>query len=384
MPQHTSLLIIGAGPFALAAAAYALEHHIDHLVVGKPMDFWKSNMPKGMYLRSACDWHLDPMDIHTIELYLQTKDLRPPDVEPLSLDFYLGYAQWFQEQKGIEPLPVLVHHLDYADDVSRPLTATLDNGDVISAKNVLLALGNRYFQNVPEPYAGLLPPGRYSHTCDFVALDSLLGKRCLIIGGRQSAFEWAALAREQGAVTVHVCHRHDTPSFTPSDWSWVNPLVDAIAINPGWFRNLTADDKQAINHHMWLEGRAKLEPWLWPRLDHDTVTLWPNSQVAACEEASNGDIIVQLDNGQRLTVDQIILATGYKANVGNLQLLAQGNVLAGLKASNGSPVLDEHFQSSVPGLYFTGFAASQDFGPFFGFTVAVRASAKIIGASLVA
>jgi pyruvate/2-oxoglutarate dehydrogenase complex dihydrolipoamide dehydrogenase (E3) component len=104
--------------------------------------------------------------------------------------------------------------------------------------------------------------------------------------------------------------------------------------------------------------------------------------VAACEEASNGDIIVQLDNGQRLTVDQIILATGYKANVSNLQLLAEGNVLSGLKVDNGSPVLDEHFQSSVPGLYFTGFAASQDFGPFFGFTVAVRASAKIIGASL--
>jgi thioredoxin reductase len=210
----------------------------------------------------------------------------------------------------------------------------------------------------------------------------LRGKRCLIIGGRQSAFEWAALAREQGAV-VHVCHRHDTPKFMPSDWSWVNPLVEAMVINPGWFRNLTADEKQAITHHMWMEGRAKLEPWLWPRLDHDTVKLWPNSRVVACEESSNGGLIVQLDNG-RLTVDHIILATGYKTNVSNLPLLAEGNVLSGLTINNGYPILDEHFQSSVPGLYFTGFAASQDFGPFFGFTVAVRASAQIIGASLVA
>ena len=68
----------------------------------------------------------------------------------------------------------------------------------------------------------------------------------------------------------------------------------------------------------------------------------------------------------------------------HFQILIEGNVLSGLKVSNGSPVLDVHFQSSAPGLYFTGFAASQDFGPFFGFTVAVCASAKIIGASLVA
>jgi hypothetical protein len=36
----------------------------------------------------------------------------------------------------------------------------------------------------------------------------------------------------------------------------------------------------------------------------------------------------------------------------------------------------------VPGLYITSMAASQDFGPFFGFTGAVRTSAKLIAAGL--
>ena len=65
MDRRTDLLIIGAGPFGLALAADARHRGIDHLVVGKPMEFWKRNMPDGMYLRSDCDWHLDPNGEHT-------------------------------------------------------------------------------------------------------------------------------------------------------------------------------------------------------------------------------------------------------------------------------------------------------------------------------
>ena len=65
--RETDLLIVGAGPFGLAIAAQAAHDRIEHLIVGKPMEFWRQNMPKGMFLRSACDWHLDPLDVHTIE-----------------------------------------------------------------------------------------------------------------------------------------------------------------------------------------------------------------------------------------------------------------------------------------------------------------------------
>jgi cation diffusion facilitator CzcD-associated flavoprotein CzcO len=65
MSMHeTDLLIIGAGPFGLAAAAQASHLGIQHVVVGRPMEFWRKNMPAGMYLRSACDWHLDPTNVH--------------------------------------------------------------------------------------------------------------------------------------------------------------------------------------------------------------------------------------------------------------------------------------------------------------------------------
>ncbi|MBK9489389.1 MAG: dimethylaniline monooxygenase, partial [Haliscomenobacter sp.] len=91
MAKETDVLIIGAGPFGICLAAHVQQLGLDYLMVGKPMEFWEQNMPKGMYLRSACDWHLDVSGEHTIEHFLAQQHLTPADVEPLSLEFYLSY-----------------------------------------------------------------------------------------------------------------------------------------------------------------------------------------------------------------------------------------------------------------------------------------------------
>jgi hypothetical protein len=41
-------------------------------------------------------------------------------------------------------------------------------------------------------------------------------------------------------------------------------------------------------------------------------------------------------------------------------------------------VLDEAFQTRLDGLYVTGFSATQDFGPFFGFVKGSPAAATLI------
>jgi FAD-dependent urate hydroxylase len=119
MAKHLPLLIIGAGPYGLAMATYARHKNIEYMALGKTMDFWKANMPNGMYLRSACDWHYDPFNQDTFERYLETKNLKPVEVEPLALDFYLSYVEWFVKQKGIEILPAWVQQLNYVPDTSR-------------------------------------------------------------------------------------------------------------------------------------------------------------------------------------------------------------------------------------------------------------------------
>ena len=46
------------------------------------------------------------------------------------------------------------------------------------------------------------------------------------------------------------------------------------------------------------------------------------------------------------------------------------------------PLLDEHLQSNIPGLFMTSMLAVRDFGPFLAFTGSVRASAKLVGEAL--
>ena len=161
----------------------------------------------------------------------------------------------------------------------------------------------------------------------------------------------------------------------------MNPIVDAMVGDPSWFRRLTAEEKAQVNNRMWAEGRLKLEPWLAARITQDAIKAFPQSKVTACKELPNGELEVSLD-GSTLVVDQIILATGYKVNVEQIPLLTNGNILAHLETRNGFPVLDEHFQSNIPGLFFTSMCATQDFGPFFAFTAAIRTSAKLIGSKL--
>ncbi len=390
---ETNLLIIGAGPFGLALAAQVAHAGIDHLVVGKPMEFWRRNMPKGMYLRSACDWHLDPHNVHTIEVFLQSQGKTRHDLEPFSLDFYLSYAQWFQKEKRIRPLPLYISQLDYDasskefvalteqrqehEQTAAARTASRDY-EKIKAKNVVLASGFKYFMHVPEDVKSRLPRGRFQHTAEFVDFTDAPNARYLIIGGRQSAFEWAALLIESGASAVHLSHRHPSPAFAESDWTWVNPLVEGIAENPSWFRRLSDEEKKAIIQRMWAEGRLKVEPWLEPRLSDERVKFWPQTELISCTQNDKGELMVELSNGKTVECDQIVLATGYKVDIAKLPLLAAGNILKQLKTRNGFPVLDDHFETSVPGLFVTSLPATQDFGPFFGFTIAVRASAKLI------
>ena len=377
--MKTELLIIGAGPFGLALAAQAQHEQIEHLIVGKPMEFWRANMPKGMFLRSACDWHFDPQNVNTIEAYLQSQGKSPKDVEPLSLEFYLTYTDWFQKQQNIEPLPVYIKQLDRANE---QFVATTINGDVIEANNVVLAPGFRHFAHIPADLKAKLPAGSFQHTCEYVDFTDAANKRYLIIGGRQSAFEWAALLLEAGAAAVHLSHRHASPAYAVADWSWVKPLVDNMVDDPNWFRRLSQKEKDDISYRMWSEGRLKIEPWLESRLRDKRVKVWPETEIMSCVANESGELEVRLTNGEAITVDKVVLATGYKVDIARLPVLANGNLLEQIETRNGFPVLDDHFETSVPGLFITSMPAMQDFGPFFGFTNSVRTSARLITAKL--
>ena len=118
-----------------------------------------------------------------------------------------------------------------------------------------------------------------------------------------------------------------------------------------------------------------------PRVSGDRFHVWPNAEVVATTSEPRATTVT-LSNGERLTVDRVLFATGYKAELANVPYLSP--LVSEISVVDGSPVLDEHFESSVPGLYVAGFATCRDFGPFFGFTKGCPAAATLIVDSVLA
>jgi cation diffusion facilitator CzcD-associated flavoprotein CzcO len=373
--DSSELLVIGAGPYGVAIAARALERGIETIVVGEPMAFWKQHMPDGMYLRSGPDWHLDAAGVHTFEAYLEEVGISANDVDPVPIGLFLDYAAWFQDNKGVVAREDLVTGLSHD---GREFDALLVSGERITADAVVAAPGIRHFQLLPS-WADSVPLGAGAHTGDLVHFEDLRGARVLIVGGRQSAYEWAALIGEQGAERIDIVHRHDVPLFERVSWKFVDDYITSMLAKPGWWRALSPSEQERITRRFWEVGRLTLEWWLIPRLATNQFHRWPGTSVIDISEGGGG-VRVDLSNGERLAVDRIVFATGYKANLPGVPYL--GGLVDKIDLVDGFPVLDEAFQSNITGLYITGFAATRDFGPFLGFTKACPAAATVIADDL--
>jgi cation diffusion facilitator CzcD-associated flavoprotein CzcO len=367
-----ALLVVGAGPYGVAVAAHAIERGVDTVVVGHPMGFWTDHMPEGMFLRSGTDWHLDASGIDTFEAFIEDRGLSSVHIDPVPVGVFLEYAAWFQAKKHVSVRDRLVSRLELND---HKFVATLDDGSQISADVVVAAPGAAYFRQFPE-WATSLPEGVSAHTCDLVRFEELAGSRILVVGGRQSAYEWAALSGEHGAERVDIVHRHDIPRFTRVSWKFVDPYMDATINRRGWWRSLSATEQAQIAQKFWEVGRLSLEWWLTPRLADERIRSWPGTHVLDTAVGDSGTVSVALSSGDRLTFDRLVFATGYKADLPAVPYLS--GFAGKLEVVDGFPVLDEAFQSSIAGLYITGFAATRDFGPFFGFTKGCPAAATLI------
>ena len=290
--------------------------------------------------------------------------------DPIPIGVFLDQTDWFREQKGFDVDQRLVTTLTGRGG---GFEAAMEDGTTIVADRVLAVPGIRSFANLPD-WAGEVPEERRSHTVDLVAFDDLAGARVAVIGGRQSAYEWAALLCDHGAERVDVVHRHDTPRFERVSWAFVDPYVDQTLATRGWWRNLSDVEQQDVARQFWEVGRLTLEHWLVPRLDPSVVTSRPGCAVV---EVAAGDdsVTLTLSDGTSLEVDHVVLASGYVADLARVPYLA--GVLDQVSVTGGFPDLSPGFETTLPGLSVTGFASTRDFGPFYGFTKGCASSAKI-------
>lgn len=393
--ETKEVIIIGAGPYGLSAAAHIRSVGIEPYVIGKPMAFWKQQMPSKMLLRSKIEAsNIAAPQVHlSLEGYQKAIGRKLP--EPLPIEDFIAYGDWFRKQvvPKIDTRQVLKLSRREND-----FEIELEDSEKIYAKSVVLALGTGPFLVRPEEFSGIhkeLAP----HTSDISDLTQFNGKRVAVIGKGQSALEYAALLHENNA-EVTILTRSEKLTFRPFAWRkhifrtltpgpllpfsfMVFPPTDLGTIktarkmaDPEKFRRQSPQVQAQL-----LRDCAKPVGayWLQPRLRDVGL----KTQVSVRSAEVNGDgLRLGLSDGTTAHVDRVVLATGYKIDINKYDVINKSLKQRVKMTSDGYPVLETSLETSVDGLYMAGVIAEKTLGPTLRFVTGTSNAGPRLAASI--
>jgi thioredoxin reductase len=373
-------VVIGAGPYGLSVAAHLRAQGVQTLVFGKTMELWKK-MPPGLCLKSI--WSAssisDPTGGYSIDRYIAATNT--PRQEPIPLNLFLNYALWFQRQNVPDVDPVYVKLL--ATD-GKGFHLELDDGRTIKASKVVVAAGISSFAHVPD-FARDLPETVASHTSAQADLTRFKNRNVVVLGKGQSALEYAALLHEAGAdvelitrgqVRWHtkLLYDHTGPFkhifYPPGDVG--PPGINWLVAFPSFYSHLPENVKHPVHKRAVLPGGAK---WLRPRVEGH-VRFTESVQIVKAAAQEQG-VRLDLSDGTVREADYLFLGTGYQPDFHKLTFIDPA-LCQQLQESNGYPLLDAGYESSVPNLYFAGLMAGYTFGPTCRFVSGTKAVAHKI------
>ena len=380
--RANDIVIVGAGPYGLSAAAHLRAiRGLEVRVFGEPMSFWELHMPRGMLLRSP--WagsHIsDPISELTLDAYQSASDNHLS--APIPIQRFIEYGHWFQRQAAPDVDRRQVTDIRAEAESFR---LTLEDGQTVNARRVVIAAGIGPFARRPEPFRGL-PSPLVSHTSEHRDLERFAGKQVIVVGSGQSALESAALLHQAGA-EVEVVGRapvvrwlHQRPwmhtwpieplLYAPPD---VGPaIVSHLVARPKWFRGLPREWQDRLTSRSLRPGGAQ---WVRPRLKGVEI-LTGRSVVSAA--ATGERIRLRLSDGGERCADHVLLGTGYRVDISRYSFLG-GDLLASIRQVNGYPQLDAGFETSVPGLHFLGAPAAWSFGPLMWFVAGTDFASRML------
>jgi thioredoxin reductase len=377
------VVIIGAGPYGLSLAAHLNARGIDFRIFGKPMESWKTSMPAGMLLKSTplASSLFDPEGCFTVRQFCAEREAPYHDsLMALPLESYVAYGEAFQrryvpsvEQKKLTSLSQLSH-----GSAPQDFVAVFDDGEVVNARRVVVAVGMHPFRHVARSVIGL-PAEMLSHSGDHGPLDRFRGQRVAVLGSGASASDLAALLHEQGAAVSLVTGvpelRFACPPRLPTLWERLSD--PASGIGNGWLLKACADAPWLTRL---LPDSYRLRLAKMPRplggafIKDRVVGRVPLLLGRTVEQAEihNGKVhlLTARQDGakQTLEIDHVIAATGYKVDINRIPFL-DASLTTRIQRRGGAPALSMAYESSVSGLHFIGPIAANSFGPVARFVV---------------
>lgn len=390
MPANSvDVAIIGAGPYGLSLAAHLKDRRIEFRIFGWPMQTWYE-MPRGLYLKSmgfATNIYTTDGRLGFVS-YSQERGLEAN--EPCAIADFTLYGVWAQEQLVPELEKVAVAN------VSRDgngYNLTLNNGEILHAKQVIVAVGLKYFAYLPNEIASL-PIDLASHTSQHRDYRAFADKDVCVVGAGQSALEAAHLLREAGARPQLLVRgsRVEFAKRTPSHRNWWQRIRrPQSGLGPG-LKGWVLESMPLFAHFMPARLRLPfvkrhLGPlgawWLCDDIV-GKVPFFTNCTILQAVPQARRLLlrVSEKDVGEReIVCDHVIAGTGYEVDVDRLQFLDL-NLRKSIRRVELGPALDFRFQSSVPGLYFIGLASSLSFGPMFRFVLGADYTSRALSCEL--
>ena len=386
----SDVLVIGAGPYGLSISSQLRGLGVDHMVVGRPMDTWRAHMPEGMCLKSEPYGSVfaAPRHGYDIASYCKAHDFDYVDrLGPLTLERFLGYADWFTEQLVPDVQDVTVTKVTATADCFRVEFA---DSAPVTVRQVVLATGLQPYAYLPGELAGL-PSDLLTHTIDHHLLGKFAGRRVVVVGAGQSALETAALLHEAGA-DVQIVAR--VPQIL-----WADPtpaelgLVDYIKRPPtklceGWrcaFWNTPMAFQRLPKDMRARKARSVLGPmgswWLRDRVDGVIETLTSHRIRQVASSGSSVRLLFDGPNQSSIEADHVVAGTGFRVDLTRLSFLSEE--LQGRIATYSSyPVVNRAGESTVPGLYFAGAHTAVSLGPSVRFVAGTHNVAAVVARSV--
>ena len=353
-------------------------------------------MPTGMTLKSDgfASSLSAPSPGSTLGDYCRAQAIPYDDLNlPVTLETFLSYGSDFQRRF----VPMLEEHgVEYLDRTETGYRLRLDSGELVAARQVVLAIGITHFDKTPEALA-YLPKVRVSHSSAHRDFQQFKDLDVAVLGSGSSAVDVAANLAEVGA-RVHLIARKPQIKYRASPTGkprtlWSRLRHPKSGLGPGIRSWLCCN---APDLFRWLPAAARIAilgrhlgpsspGYMREKVEGQANLLCGRNLTVA--EAIEGRVRLHLHSDSQgsevLEADHVICGTGYQTQLKRLGFV-EGDLRRDLKSVDGAPVVSRYFESSSPGLYFVGIAAASSFGPLMRFMYGAEFAAPRVARRLLA